>query len=87
MMRTEISELYNTLQRFINRQHKMHIPLEQDDDDMIISNAFDELEKLREENKRLQKENEILIYRNAELKQHLESIEHTAQWEGSGSDG
>ncbi len=52
-MGAEIKELYKALQRFIDRKQKMHIPLEQDDDDVIIANAFDELEQLREENKRL----------------------------------
>ena len=56
-MGTEINELYNALQRFIERRQKMHIPLEQDDDDVIIANAFDELEQLRAENKRLREEN------------------------------
>ena len=37
-----------------------------------------------EENKQLREENEILKYRSAELEQCLESIEHTAQWEGGG---
>ena len=52
-MGTEIKELYNVLQRFIERRQKTHIPLEQDDDDIMIANAFDELEQLRAENKRL----------------------------------
>ena len=52
-MGTEIKELYNALQRFIERRQKMHIPLEQDDDDIMIANAFDELEQLRTENERL----------------------------------
>ena len=52
----EIKELYSALQRFIEGRQKMHIPLEQDDDDVIIASAFDELEKLREENKRLREE-------------------------------
>ena len=70
-MGTEIKELYSALQRFIERKQKMHIPIKQDDDDIIIANAFDELERLREENKRLREENEILKYRNAELEQYL----------------
>ena len=58
------------------------------DKETYIEKTQDRLiELLQRENKRLREENEILKYRNAELKQHLESIEHTAQWEGGGSDG
>lgn len=64
MIGTEIKELYNALQRFIERKQKMHIPLEQDDDDVVIANAFDELEKLREENKRLREALEKIIELN-----------------------
>ena len=59
-MGTEIKELYSALQRFIERRPKMHIAPKQDDDDIIIANAFDELERLREENKRLRGEINIL---------------------------
>ena len=60
-MGTEIKELYSALQRFIDRKQKMHIPLEQDDDDVIIAGAFNELEQLREENKRLREELRSII--------------------------
>ena len=50
-MGTEIKELYSALQRFIERRQKMYVPVEEDDDDIIIANAFDELDRLRKENK------------------------------------
>ncbi len=66
MMATKIDQLYDSLQRFIDRKHNMRIPPQQDDDDVVIANAFDELEKLREENKRLKEENNDLKYLLAE---------------------
>ena len=66
-MGTEIKELYNALQRFIERRQKMHIPLEQDDDDIMIANAFDELEQLRTENERLREALEKIYTRDCAL--------------------
>ena len=101
-MGTEINELYNALQRFIERRQKMHIPLEQDDDDVIIANAFDELEQLRTENKQLREIvnrrikalNELLVcYRigrqpSEKLFWELEVTEKKwSKLEGGGSDG
>ena len=82
-MGTEIKELYSALQRFIERRPKMHIAPKQDDDDIIIANAFDELERLREENKRLREALEqIKEYWNGNPESAVDAIEeaiHTAE--------
>ena len=67
-MGSEIKELYNALQRFIERRQKMCVPVEKDDDDIIIANAFDELEQLREENRRLNSRVFVILEDNKQLR-------------------